>query len=63
VPYKGGQYWTPIRGQLCAPIDSLTVAQRAAQLANSLSLSALHICVDPAKLIAAAEETILASGL
>lgn len=34
----------------------LTVAQRAAQLAGTLSLSALHICVDPAKLIAAAEE-------
>jgi enolase len=34
----------------------LTVAQRAAQLANSLSLTALHICVDPAKLIASAEE-------
>lgn len=34
----------------------LTVAQRAAQLVGTLSLSALHICVDPAKLIAAAEE-------
>lgn len=34
----------------------LTMAQRAAQLANSLSLSALHICVDPDKLIASAEE-------
>lgn len=27
----------------------LTIARRAAQLANSLSLSALHICVDPDK--------------
>jgi enolase len=34
----------------------LTVAQRAAQLAGNAPLSALHICVDPAKLIAAAEE-------
>jgi len=34
----------------------LTVAQRAAQLDPALSLSALHICVDPARLIAAAEE-------
>ena len=34
----------------------LTVARRAAQLASSLSLTALHICVDPDKLIASAEE-------
>jgi enolase len=34
----------------------LIVAQRAAQLANSMPLSALHICVDPSRLIAAAEE-------
>ncbi len=34
----------------------LTVAQRAAQLARSMPLAALHICVDPAKLITAAEE-------
>lgn len=34
----------------------LTVAQRAARLANSLALAALHVCADPAKLIAAAEE-------
>jgi enolase len=34
----------------------LTVAQRAATIAGTLSLSALHICVNPAKLIAAAEE-------
>jgi enolase len=34
----------------------LTVAQRAAQLAGNAPLSALHICVDPAKIIAAAEE-------
>jgi enolase len=34
----------------------LTVAQRAAAITGTLSLSALHICVDPAKLIAAAEE-------
>jgi enolase len=37
----------------------LTVAQRAAQRVNSLSLAALHICVDPAKLVAAAEEISL----
>jgi enolase len=35
----------------------LTVAQHAARIVNSLSLSALHICVDPAKLIASAEES------
>ena len=29
----------------------LTVAQRAARLVDSLPLAALHICVDPAKLI------------
>lgn len=34
----------------------LTVAQLAAQLAGNVPLAALHICVDPAKLIAAAEE-------
>ncbi len=34
----------------------LTVAQRAARLARSLPLAALHICADPAKLITAAEE-------
>jgi enolase len=34
----------------------LTVAQKAAQLAGNIPLTALHICVDPAKLIAAAEE-------
>ena len=34
----------------------LTVAQRAAQLVGAMPLSALHICVDPEKLIAAAEE-------
>jgi enolase len=34
----------------------LTVAQRAAELGGNVPLSALHICVDPAKLIAAAEE-------
>jgi enolase len=34
----------------------LTVAQNAATITGTLSLSALHICVDPAKLIAAAEE-------
>lgn len=34
----------------------LTVAQRAAELVNSVPFSALHICVDPDKLIAAAEE-------
>ena len=34
----------------------LTVAQRAARLVDSLPLAALHICVDPAKLIAAPEE-------
>lgn len=34
----------------------LTVAQRAAELVNSLPFSALHICVDPDKLIAAVEE-------
>jgi nucleotide-binding universal stress UspA family protein len=33
----------------------LTVALRAAQCVNSLSLAALHICVDPAKLVAAEE--------
>jgi enolase len=37
----------------------LTVAHRATQLSNSLSLSALHISVDPTKLIAAAEEVDL----
>jgi hypothetical protein len=39
----------------------LTVALRAAQRVNSLSLSALHICVDPAKLVAAVEEISLQS--
>ena len=34
----------------------LTVALLAAQRVNSLSLSALHICVDPAKLVTAPEE-------
>jgi len=34
----------------------LTVAQRAARRVNALSLSALHISVDPAKLVASAEE-------
>ena len=37
----------------------LTVALLAAQRVKSLSLSALHICVDPAKLITAAEELSL----
>jgi hypothetical protein len=38
----------------------LTVAQLAARV-NSLSLSALHICVDPRKLVAAVEEISLQS--
>ena len=37
----------------------LTVAQRAATLNDTLSLTALHICVDPSRLIAAAEEVDL----
>ena len=37
----------------------LTVALLAAQRVNSLSLSALHICVDPAKLVTAPEELSL----
>ena len=37
----------------------LTVALLAAQRVNSLSLSALHICVDPAKLVTASEELSL----
>ena len=37
----------------------LTVALLAAQRVNSLSLSALHICVDPAKLVTAPEEVSL----
>jgi enolase len=39
----------------------LTAARRAAERVNSLSLSALHICVDPARLIAAPEEISLQS--
>ncbi len=34
----------------------LTLAQQAASIDSTLSLTALHICVDPDKLIAAAEE-------
>ena len=34
----------------------LTVAEQAARLASPMSLSALHICVDPAKMIAPPEE-------
>jgi enolase len=39
----------------------LTVARRATDRVNSLSLSALHICVDPARLISAPEEISIQS--
>jgi enolase len=55
-PALSGQVVVAVIEEAATAQRCLAVAQRAAQLTNSLSLSALHICVDPAKLIAAAEE-------
>ena len=55
-PATSGQGVVAVIEEAATARRCLIVAQRAAELAGSLSLSALHICVDPAKLIAAAEE-------
>ena len=35
LPTQGGQHWTPIRGQLCAPIDTLVLKVALAALCIS----------------------------
>lgn len=52
----GGQGVVAVIEEAATARRCLTVAQRAAELANCLPLSALHICVDPARLTAAPEE-------
>jgi enolase len=59
TPTKSGREVVAVVEEATTAQRCLTVALRAAQRVNSLSLSALHICVDPAKLAAAAEEICL----
>ena len=56
VSVSSGQDVVAVIEEASSARRCLTVAQRAAQLAGNIPLTALHICVDPDKLIAAAEE-------